>query len=97
MVTVAPATGDEEDEVTRYFVAVPATVVIVPEVPEIAEVVAVTVVAVPETVCVVNTMVATPLPLVVEVAEAKLPLASDLVQVTVCPEVATGLLLASAN
>ncbi|CAM3815047.1 hypothetical protein AQAU111925_06770 [Aquirufa aurantiipilula] len=75
----------------------PGTVVIVLVVPVIAEVVPVTVVEVPATVCVVNTTVATPLALVVEVAVAKLPLASDLVQVTVCPEVLTGLLLASAN
>ncbi|CAM3868889.1 hypothetical protein AQAU111925_10600 [Aquirufa aurantiipilula] len=72
-------------------------VVIVGDVPVIAEVVAVIVVDVDATVCVVNTTVAIPLPLVVEVAEAKLPLAFDLVQVTVCPEVLTGLLFASAN
>ncbi|CAM4383271.1 hypothetical protein AQBE111736_14080 [Aquirufa beregesia] len=83
MVTVAPATGEEDEEVTMYLLAVPATVVMVAEVPEIAEVVAVTVVAVATTVWVVNTTVAIPLALVVEVAEAKLPLALDLVQVTV--------------
>ena len=82
IVTAAPATGPELEEVTRYFVAVPGIVVIVDVVPAFPPVVPVTVVAVPDTVCVVNDTVATPLAFVVEVEAPKEPLASDFVQVT---------------
>ena len=85
-------------EVTRYFVAVPAAVVIVALVPvNVPASVPVTVVAVPDTVCVVKTTVAMPLPLVVLVAVANDPFASDFVQVTMLPLVVTGLLFTSAN
>ena len=85
-------------EVTRYFVAVPDVVVIVLVVPvKLPPSVPVTVVAVPDTVCVVKTTVAMPLPLVVLVAVANDPFASDFVQVTMLPAVVTGLLFTSAN
>lgn len=77
--------------------AVAGTVVIVALVPVLLPVVAVTVVAVPETVCVVSVIVATPLAFVADVAAENEPLPSDFVQVTVCPAVATALLLASDN
>ena len=98
IVTSAPATGLYPFEVTRYFVAAPTVVVIVVLVPvsEPASV-PVIVVAVPDTVCVVKTTVAIPLASVVLVAVAKDPLLFDLVQVTISPAIATGLLLASAS
>src|SRR5438105_15900917 len=95
-----PATGLVELGVTRYFVAVPATVVIVPLVPVLFGVslsVAVIVVAVPATVCVVKLTVAVPFPSVVDVAVANEPFASDLVQVTMRPALETLLLLASRS
>jgi hypothetical protein len=67
------------------------------DVPVLPPVVAVTVVDVPDTVWVVSVIVATPLPFVVDVAAEKEPLASDLVHVTTCPLVVTGLLFASAS
>ena len=83
---------------TRYLVAVPAIVVMVEVLPvnePPSE--AVTVVAVPATVWVVNTTVATPLALVILVPVANVPFESDFVQVTVSPDVLTGLLFASAS
>ena len=83
MVTSEPATGLVELEDTRYFVAAPGIVVIVAVVPvRLLPSVPVTVVAVEEVVWVVNTTVATPLPLVVEVEVANEPFSSDLDQVT---------------
>ena len=75
MVTVAPAAGAYEVEVTRNFIG-PGVVVIVAEVPitgTVSASVALTVVAVPEVLDVVNTVVATPLPLVVLVVGRKVP------------------------
>ena len=80
-----------------YFVAAPGTVVMFVVVPLLPPVVPVTVVTVPETVWLVNTTVAIPLPLVVEVPEAKEPFASDFVHVTTWPLVRTELLFASAS
>ena len=98
MVTGVPATGLELEEVTRYFVAVPGTVVIVEVVPvRLPASVPVTVVAVPDTVCVVNDTVAIPEALVVEVPVAKLPLPLAFVHVTTRPAVLTELLLTSAS
>lgn len=77
---------------------VPATVVIVADVPVFAPVVAVTVVAVPDAVCVTNVIVATPLAFVIDdVPGENEPLASDFVQLTVRPLVGTALLFASAS
>ena len=98
MVTVLPAAGELLDEVTTYLVAVTEVVVMVPVVPvRLAPSVPVTVVAVPARVWVVKTTVAIPLPSVLLVALAKDPFAFDLLQVTTCPAVLTGLLLASAS
>ena len=98
MVTSEPAAGLEFDEVTRYLVAAPGTVVIVPVVPvRLLPSVPVTVVAVAEAVCDVNATVAIPLALVVEVADRNEPLPFDLDHVTVKPAVETALLLASAS
>ena len=98
MVTSEPAAGLVEEDVTRYFVAVPGTVVIVAVVPvRLPPSVPVTVVAVAETVCVVNATVAIPLALVVEVAVANEPLPFDFDHVTVRPAVDTALLFASAS
>ena len=98
IVTSEPAAGLEFDEVTKYFVAVPGTVVIVAVVPvRLLPSVPVTVVAVAEAVCVVNATVAIPLALVVEVADKNEPLPFDLDQVTVKPAVETALLFASAS
>ena len=95
---VAPAVGVLLLEVTRYFVAAPTAVVMVALVPvRLAPSVPVTVVAVPARVWVVKTTVAIPLPSVLLVAVAKDPFAFDLLQVTTCPAVLTGLLLASAS
>lgn len=96
IVTPAPAIGLVLPAVTRYWVAVPAAVVNADVVPVMPPVAPVAVCAVPDVVLVVNETVATPLPLVVDVAEPKLPpLVLD--QVTVLPAVATELLLASAS
>ena len=85
-------------EVTRYLVAVPAIMVMVEVVPvNEPPSVAVTVVVVPVTVWVVNTTVAAPLALVVQVPEANEPFESDLVHVTVRPDVVTALPFASAS
>ena len=92
IVTLLPAAGLVLEEVTRYFAAEPATVVkgeVVPVRP--APPTPVTVAEVPATVWVVNNTVAMPLAFVVEVAVAKEPLLSDLLQVTITPGVLTGL------
>ena len=84
--------------VDTVALAVPGIVVMVVLVPvKEAPSVPVTVVAVPATVCVVKTTVAVPLPLVLLVAVANDPFASDLVQVTVRPDVLTALPLTSAS
>ena len=80
-----------------YFVAAPGIVVMFVVVPVLPPVAPVTVVTVPETVWLVNTTVAIPLPLVVVLGEAKEPLPSDFVQLTVRPLVGTALLFASAS
>ena len=96
IVTLAPATGDELDDVTRYLVAVPGTVVIVDALPVLPPVVAVTTCDVPLVVLAVKLTDATPLALVFDVAVLKFPpLVLD--QVTISPEVATELLVGSAN
>ena len=93
-----PAAGLEFEEVTRYFVAVPGTVVIVEVVPvRLLPSVPVTVVAVAEAVWVVKATVAIPLALVVDVAEKNEPLPFDFDHVTVRPAVVTALLFASAS
>lgn len=98
MVTLLPATGLLFVEVTIYFVAVPAAVVMVALVPvKLPPSVPVTVVAVPATVWVVKTTVAIPLPFVLLVGVANDPFPFDLLQVTVRPAVFTALLLASAS
>jgi hypothetical protein len=99
-VTAAPATGDELDEVTRYFDAGPATVVIAELVPVMAGVmlsVAVTVWIVPATVAVVKETVAMPAAFVVDVPLANEPPVPVFDQATTRPLVATALLLASAS
>jgi hypothetical protein len=84
--------------VTRYFVAVPATVVIVPLVPFILSAsIPMTIVEVPAIVCVVKTTVAVPLPFVVLVAAAKDPLAFVLLHVTILPDVLMELLFTSES
>lgn len=96
IVTPAPATGDELDDVTRYFVAVPGTVVIVDALPVLPPVVAVTTCDVPLVALAVKLTVATPLAFVFDVAELKLPpLVLD--HVTISPAVATALLFGSAS
>ena len=82
---------------TSNWLAAPACVVMLELVPVMLLVVAVTVVTVPATVCVVSVTVATPLPSVFDVPAENVPFESLLLQVTVCPEVATALLFASAN
>jgi hypothetical protein len=79
------------------LVPLPGTVVIVALMPDTPPVVAVTVAAVPDTVCVVSVTVATPLLLVADVPDENDPFPSDLVHVTVWPEVDTALPLTSAN
>ena len=96
--TTLPAAGFALEEVTRYLVAVPGTVVIVPVVPVKAlPSVPVIVVAIPEIVSVVKATVAIPPAFVAELADAKVPSPLDLDQVTVRPAVATALLFASAS
>ena len=92
-----PVVCGEMDEIAKWSrEPVPAVMVGLVPVNELPSV-PVTVVTVPATVEVVNTTVATPLELVVLVPEAKDPCESDLVQVTVRPDVFTGLLFASAS
>lgn len=96
IVTLAPATGDELDDVTRYFVAVPGTVVIAAALPVLPPVVAVTTCDVPEAALAVKLTVAIPLALVFDVAVEKLPpLVLD--HVTTSLAVATALLFGSAS
>ena len=89
--------GEEMDEIAKWS-REPVPVVMVELVPvnELPSV-PVTVVAVPATVWVVKVTVATPLEFVLLVAVAKEPFESDFVQVTVRPDVFTGLLFASVS
>jgi hypothetical protein len=96
IVTAAPATGLALDDVTRYLLATPTTVVKVLVVPVVPPVVPVAVCAVPAVVLVVNETVATPLAFVVDVAVPKVP-PPVLDHVTTWPAVDTALLFASAS
>jgi hypothetical protein len=96
IVTFAPATGLALEDVTRYLLAAPATVVIAAELPVLPPVVAVTTCAVPAVVLVVKLIVARPAASVVDVAALKVP-PFVLVHVTTWPLVATALPLASAS
>jgi hypothetical protein len=96
MVTLAPAVGDELDDVTRYLLAAPGTVVMAGVSPALPPVVAVTTCDVPDVAAAVKLTVAMPLALVLDVAELKLPpLVLD--QVTTSLAVATELLFGSAS
>lgn len=72
IVTPVPATGEELLDVTRYFVAVPGTVVTV-TLPVLPPVVAVTTCAVAVVTLVVKLIVARPAPSVFDVAALKFP------------------------
>jgi len=93
-----PAIGDELLVVTRYFAAVPAIVVTLPLVPvrDWASL-AVNVYVTLATVLVANDTVATPFASVDDVCDENEPFAPVLLHVTVTPDVATGLPLASAS